>query len=433
MTYKFIRIFLILPFLMVIGCSDPWEEDFAISGNNKGVNHGYREETPESRKVLLLYSAGNNSLRNYLLEDINDLKQGWLPGNRRGDDVLLVYTHTPVRSGNYSTPTTPHLIKLYKNAKGETISDTLKTYESGTISSSATQLAEVLKHVKTRFPAASYGLLFSSHATGYLPAGYYLDPGSYQYKESGEPDSGIEDVPSVPMERSIGQDKINSESHEIDLKDFAREIPFKLDYILFDCCLMGGIEVAYELRNKCDRMGFSQAEVMAEGFDYKALTTHLLQAPISDPQAVCEDFFAQYQNQSGVYRSATISLVNTAEMDSFATVCSQIFAKYRNKINALTTDKVQGFGGTKKYFFDLEDIVIQAGADGADIKSLQEALDKIIAYKNTTGQYYSATDSQTHAISIFSGLSMYIPGCGNDELKKYYRTLGWNQATGLVE
>ena len=27
-----------------------------------------------SRKVLLLYSAGYNSLRNYLLDDINDLK-----------------------------------------------------------------------------------------------------------------------------------------------------------------------------------------------------------------------------------------------------------------------------------------------------------------------------------------------------------------------
>ena len=34
-----------------------------------------------ARKVLLLYSAGYNSLRNYLLDDINDLKEGWLPGD----------------------------------------------------------------------------------------------------------------------------------------------------------------------------------------------------------------------------------------------------------------------------------------------------------------------------------------------------------------
>ena len=45
----------------------------------------------------------------------------------------------------------------------------------------------------------------------------------------------------------------------------------KTDILGFDACLMGGIEVAYELAGKCDRLGFSQAEVLAEGFNYKTL------------------------------------------------------------------------------------------------------------------------------------------------------------------
>jgi hypothetical protein len=35
-------------------------------------------------------------------------------------------------------------------------------------------------------------------------------------------------------------------------------------------------------------------------------------------------------------------------------------------------------------------------------------------------------------IDIFSGFSMYLPRNGSNELDKFYRTLQWNQATGLV-
>jgi hypothetical protein len=36
-------------------------------------------------------------------------------------------------------------------------------------------------------------------------------------------------------------------------------------------------------------------------------------------------------------------------------------------------------------------------------------------------------------INTFSGFSMYLPSNGHAELDKYYRTLKWNQATGLVK
>ena len=94
----------------------------------------------ENRKVLLLYSAGHNSLRSYLLDDIKDLRQGWLPGDGCNDDILLVYTHTPKSNGAYDVPTTPYLIRLFKDETGNTVSDTLKTYSPETISASASQL-----------------------------------------------------------------------------------------------------------------------------------------------------------------------------------------------------------------------------------------------------------------------------------------------------
>ncbi len=426
---------------MASGCTPSWEDDLMVDGGGyHGKNNGDRTETPERRKVLLLYSAGNNSLSSYLRDDIQDLKQGRIPGRKRSDDVLLVYAHSRLSSS-------PCLIRLYDNGKGEVQADTLTTYSKGTISSSPEQLQNVLAQVKDAFPARSYGMIFSSHATGYLPAGYYSNPNSYKFAEERTSSlrnaMGMKPVPYIerehnpafPMVKSIGQDVYGSSSYEMDLKGFAKAIPMKLDYILFDACLMGGAEVAFELRDKCRRIGFSQAEVLAEGLDYKTLTEHLLFIDEPDPGAVCEDYYRQYEIQTGLYKSATVSMVNTEYMEELADVCARLFAKYRSGMNSLDISSVQNFGGKKTYFFDMADAVRCAGATAEEVKELRKAVDKVVEYRNHTGQYYSATDYRIHKIDQdkFCGLSMYIPSCGSTELAKYYKTLSWNKATGLVE
>ncbi len=367
----------------------------------------------KSRKVLLLYSAGYNSLRNYLLDDINDLKNGWLPEEKDGNEILLVYSHTTRRGGAYNTPTSPYLIKIYRDKEGKAVCDTIMTYPEGTISSSAVQLNSVLKHVTSTFPAKSYGMIFSSHATGYLPSGYYNNP--------------------EVVSRSIGQDQVgtsgNYTSHEINLEDFAGAIPVKMDYILFDACLMGGVEVAYELRGKCGKVGFSQAEVLAEGLDYKTLSQHLLKESEPNPQAVCEDYFSQYDTQTGVYKSATVSFIDCDRMEGLASVCKGIFSNHREGLAAVDPAKVQKFYRYgKHWFYDLESIAIEAEASEGEMAALHSALDECVLYKA-----YTPVFLMDFKIDIFSGFSMYLPCDGGPELDKYYKSLKWNQATGLVE
>lgn len=399
----------------------------------------------ETRKVLLLYSAGYNSLKSYLLDDINDLKSGWLPGNGCNDDILLVYTHTPLKSGRYDTPSTPYLLRLYKNQEDIAITDTLITYEAGTISASGVQLNNVLTYIKDNFTSGNYGMIFSSHATGYLPAGYYSDPDSYVFNDPGikspksrrvtvpVPYVEPEHDPSLPMVKSIGQDQTGTSgnylSYEMELAEFAEAIPMHLDYILFDACLMGGVEVAYELRDKCTYVGFSQAEVLAEGFDYKTLTTHLLQKEVPDPQAVCEDYFIQYDIQSGIYRSATISFIDCTRMDALAETCRNIFNAHRSALAEIDPSKVQRFYRYQKHwFYDLESIAMEAGATEAELAELRSALNECVLYKGHTPEFMI-----DFPIDVFSGLSMYLPCNGGEELDKYYKTLQWNQATGLVQ
>lgn len=430
--------------LAIYGC-DHLNNDFDIDGGGQDSENPNRVPGSYNRNVLILYSAGYNSLSEFLASDIQDLKSGWLPGNKTNDNVMLIYAHSTKKYNDYKTPTSPHLVRLYKNSKGTVIADTLVTYPQGSLSTSAARLNEVLTYVNQKFPAKSYGMIFSSHATGYLPAGYYNNSLDYTFEKLDMMGNGffrdpfpvpyveVEQDPSLPMVKSIGEDRhregSTNISYEMDLPDFAEAIPMKLDYILFDACLMGGIEVAYELKDKCSKIGFSQAEVLAEGLDYKTLTTHLLQNDEPDPQRVCEDYFKQYDSESGVYRSATISYIDCEKLDTLANVCRTIFSNHREELALISPSNTQRFYRSgKHWFYDLESIVRNAKATSEEIRSFKNALNQCVIYAAHTPEFMLE-----FRIYTFSGFSMYLPCNGGVELDKFYRTLKWNQATKLVE
>lgn len=401
----------------------------------------FGNKTPDHyNRVMLLYSAGYNNLSSYLKGDIEEIKRGALPTSK-DDDVVLVYSHFP-NNYDYNTPTSPTLVRLTSTKDNKVKVDTLVIFPDNSISASADQIETVLNRVNEIFPAQSYGMIFSSHATGYLPAGYYQNPDDDSdlvefsiftgRRMTAVPYVEPEYDPSLPMVKSIGQDQVGSSdsaiSYEINLNDFADAIPIKLDYLLFDACLMGGIEVAYELKEKVGKIGFSQTEVLAEGFCYESLTTHLLGGETIDLVSVCSDYFNQYEVQTGVYQSATISLIDCTKLSPLTEVCTDLFERYRDKIATLDPNRVQRFYRSgRHWFYDLESILINAGISDEELKNLHSALDNCVIYKAHTPKFMSDFDIHT-----FSGFSMYLPCNGSLSLDEFYKTLEWNKDTGLV-
>lgn len=431
----------------ILSCTPDWKDEMTPGVTIPHTQDGFdadREVNEDTRRVLLLYSAGCNSISSYLKEDIEDLGKGWLPSTRRSENVLLVYSHLPKNRGNYNSPSRPVLFRMSSDKDGNPVHDTLVVYDAGTVSASAAQFNKVLTYVRDEFPAKSYGLIFSSHATGYLPSGYYTSPDSYVFNESYQKSLGTakrqdptpipyiepEQDPNLPAVKSVGQDVSGTVAYEMEIKEFAAAIPMKLDYLLFDACLMGGIEVAYELAGKCDLLGFSQAEVLAEGFNYKTLTDHLLGGrDEADPYSVCEDYFTQYNILSGTNRSATISLVDCNKLEPVAEICTELFDRYQSQIQKLPYRNVQRYyRSSKHWFYDLESILIHAGMTEEESSRLKSALDGCIIYKGATPSFLGE-----FTINTFSGFSMYLPSHGSRELDKYYKTLRWNKITGLVK
>ena len=125
-------------------------------------------------RVMILYSAGCNSLSSSMERNVQELKTGFIP-EKKDKRALVVISHRPFGYNTYRPNTSSYIIRLYKGKNG-IVSDTLKTIEAGKFLSQPSVMRETLEYVKGSFKTEHYGMVFSSHATGWLPEGYFNNP-----------------------------------------------------------------------------------------------------------------------------------------------------------------------------------------------------------------------------------------------------------------
>lgn len=409
-----------------------------------------RTPVREYRNVFILYSIGYNDLRGYLADDIKDVLGSKLMKNRR--DVVLMFSHIAKSKKDwpyfdYDTPVSPTLTKISRNPDGSVQRDTLLVMDESTVAASGEVLREVLTYTKENFEAETYGILMSSHGSGWVPAGYLSHPDEFDPQDDDElipialqPRKRIssfclccdEDIPV----KTIGVHYHTLEhTSEMEIPDLAAAFPFKMDYVIFDACYMGGIEVAYELRNVTDKVMFSQTEILADGMDYKSVASYVFAEGGPDLEGFCQRYYDHYNSQSGQFRSATISLIDCTRLEPLAQVTMDMLEKYRNGLNTLQqTRNVQKYYRSAKsykeqWFYDFGDIMEKCGLSDEDKALFNEKLDDAVIYKAATPWFMSSFKIEHH-----SGLSMYLPFTEKrNYLHGHYKTLAWNEAVGLIQ
>lgn len=202
--------------------------------------------TPDVDRTVLVYLASDNNLYRFALQNLNDMKSAMegLDGN------LLVY----IDEANGTS-------RLSKIESDET-ERVIETYGKEN-SASAAVLRRVVDRVLTLYPAESYGLILWSHGMGWIPAGI---------EETGT-SSGLccpRDTEAYPVTKHFGADTENGSSVHMEIPDLVAALPDGLtfDFILFDACFMGGVEVLYEMRHAAHYLIASPAEILGSGFPY---------------------------------------------------------------------------------------------------------------------------------------------------------------------
>lgn len=355
-----------------------------------------------SRTVLFYLGCDGNGLQWYAESDLVNLINGYLPVRTNKDEALLIFLDT----GDGQ----PALHRYYGSENGTVYKELVKLYDTNFNSADVDDLKRVLDDVEYYYPSERRGLILWSHGTGWLPPGYYAHPKEH-----------------TTSSKSFGQES----GCEIDIKDLADALTRHYEFILFDSCLMGTVEVAYQLRDKTDYIIASSAEVLVDGFPYSVIGQdfffdHTGKGP-SALMDICKQYYDYYNAQSGISRTATVSLVDCRELEGLAAVAGKIFRAHKAEMEKVDPSTVQHFyTANKHWFYDLTDYVGKFATE-SEMRELSVAMGKCILCKYATDWILSVVK-----VNTFCGLSTYIPIKDAETLNSYYKTLDWTRDTGAL-
>ncbi len=360
---------------------------------------------PRVDRTILVYLATDNSLDSYARKNINDILKGMDEFSGR----VVIYMDS-----RYEVP----VLMTIQRHGNEWKLDTLERYGEEN-SASPEVLRRVAYRTRELYPASSYGLILGSHATGWLPYNVRFSAQKMKKRKA----------ENTPLTRTFGEDVNRGDElygyGGLALSDLADALPEGYHFILFDACLMSGIEVAYALRYKTEYILASPAEVLVDGFPYQKIMP-LLWGDEPALREVCKEFWNYYENHpnGGGWCSGTIALIRTEFLDALA-------GQVRDKL-AAKTDLNAGMTPADVWRYPLIDFNQNVFFDlGAYVRKL--------ASENQYHQFkvwleqavYRLATTRFNGIPIpsdeYSGLSVYIPMSGWISANNEYYRLEWSR------
>ena len=377
-------------------------------------------------QVLIYYALGYNNLYPQLERNYEQIGEGTVP-SLSAEKAVVAYCHLSDGS-DYVTPTDPVLVRIYRNTAGKTVMDTLKVYKDVARPATKEAVRSALEDIREMFPSKHYGMLVSSHGTGWLPSDYE----SYNespYIRSRSVGPAQQWPPTKALCNQFSGPWYSTRIDWMEVSDFADAIPMKLDYLILDACLMGTVEVAWEFKDLCDYLVVSPTEVMDSGMIYDTLAWDMLSGTEADLRTYCREYFDYYDAQSGSYRSATVALVDCSALEGLADAFARILSAHRAALGPHLTRTVQRYyynSSPYRCFYDLRDLCDQLGATQSELAAFDEALSRCVLYHAETTSFF---DLQ---LQRCCGLSVYIPEPTRPRLNAFYQRSGWNDRVQLL-
>ncbi len=315
---------------------------------------------PNKEKTIILYIVADNSLLDYSHNLFCDIQKHCANKVLENNNVVLF-----LDSNNESS--------LYQVAK--TGMQKVASYDKLN-SVQPQKMYDILSDILRKYPAIENGIIFWSHGTGWLPTGNKT--------------------------RSFGDD--NGES--IDIDDISKSIPKKMNYIIFDACYMGCIEVVTELHEMSDYFILSPDIVPSDGI-IDALSIDILvgEEPLENRlKKVCK----YYANEKNNNKNLPIALVKSSELDNMMQLCSNL------TIDNLNEEIYFYPYRTNIIFYDLGSFIYSKKKNQAS-----DIIDNFIVYH---------TDSIPNNVC----LSIFLPNENNLSYHEYYSATKWNLKTNWL-
>lgn len=401
------------------------------------------EQQPAKRsgRTVLAYLISNNkagSLDTYLRDNVIDMYTAL--GNMKESCTLLVFYRPYPDDAPLSKPT---LMSFYADGRGNinnvaALTGSELTFDAvchiaqkkeytmnSQIATDPAVMEEVFTDMQKIAPSDSYGLILGSHATGWMKGN------SVQSKAFGD-DGG----------------------YNIDIPDLAnvlkKSFSEKLDFVLFDACMMGNAEVGYELKDVTSHCIASVMETPVYGFPYDQILPYLYTENI-DYSAVCHEFMS-FNKTNNLW--GTCAVMDCSQMENLASAVKEKLSEWEDALSSVSMQNVQQYGvNSYKYFsYDVLDFFRELGRKSGIVKttdlneaiaSVQSALNQAVIAKDCLFGVDYDFEGLTIDGTRFCGIGMYIPKEVNDYVPDniswnnwndyYEQSISWYRAAGWAD
>lgn len=351
----------------------------------------------ETSRTVLVYMIASNSLgsdyNHFDRDDLDEMLEAARNGGLGEGRLLVYYTPYGTDFGN-----SPRLLEVTPEGL-----EVLKAYpdDPSIYSTGIGRMREVLADMKSIAPADSYGLVLWGHAKGWMT-------------EDG-------DIVEKAVPRSFGPDR----GKWMRLSSLAKALDGeRFDFLYIDCCLMGTVEVVYELRNVAPVIAASPTEVEGEGMPYQ-LNVPVFLSPDLDISIAAKNTY-EYHLKGG--RCCQMVVVNTDALPDLASASRAIYATVTDfspelsSIQALSEefDKYSALYGHCRPVYDFESYMQLLGAGTSQLSDWQRVYDTCIIYKASTPTEFHGTPVKT-----YGGLGSFIIQKPTDSHYRGYDLTQW--------
>lgn len=234
MKNKYVIVLTAISLLLLVSCPGMFGSgDNEI--NNEIIGHDGSSAQPAKSWTVIYYVDADNDLEEYLLDDIQEIKDGL---SSTDINVIALVDRIGGYSSDYSilganfTDTRIYSItsSSIERIGGGSYLPTITTTSTSELNmGSITVLEDFIDYCKNIYPATNYALIFTNHGGG--------------MRSSGSRNISSDIRKGFCYDETSSNDKL----YVAELKE-GLDSSHSVDLMVFDACLMAGIELAYEYR-----------------------------------------------------------------------------------------------------------------------------------------------------------------------------------------
>lgn len=255
-------------------------------------------------------------------------------------------------------------------------------------------LIDFVSWAMDNYPAQHYALIIWDHGDGWRYGG---DRFSQSWKTAGYDETSNDYLYMDELQTALR---------------ILRDRGYKIDLIGFDACLMGMIEVAYELKDFASYMVASEDLVPGEGWKYdvflSTLVSMLDQGIDVSPEDLGRLIIRSYRETTG----NTLSLIDLRRMDDLSSLLRELSSRLKNDVSLARFARSQVIRFYDPSIIDLYSFCASiAGLRSSSISELASALCDAIG---------SAVIENYSKVEGAHGLSIYFPDRGEGSYERFY-------------